>query len=175
MSDAPTPSAMPLPRWVGLAAVGLLAGQLGLLWLQGLQLNRQHHDLVALRGDLQELAESLDQGAGSQGPESDGYAPSIDHGRRARYAPVRQEPPKPEGEQDNAAKELEASRDSARKGVADARKLQSQLSLEENAKKAAEKAKIKEARAAWEMWALGAIALIIGALLLRGWLRAREE
>lgn len=184
MTDTPTPPPQAPQRWLGPGVVALLALQLGLLWIQGVQLNRQHHDLVDLRGDLQSLAESLDQ---SQAPDSEEeaqpYVPGRHHAEvRPRWRRVRQESKpeaKPEGEQDpalqGAQKDLKDAQDSAQKAVKDARKAQSQLSLSENARKAEEKAKVQEARASWEIWAGLAAVVVIGALLVRGWLRAREE
>ncbi len=180
MSETPNPTPS-LPRWLPGAVVVLLAGQLGLLWLQGLQLNRQHRDLSATREEMQGLEESLDQSAGgADGTEQEGFAPARHrHGRPGRFLRVRQDPPKPEGEADpamkDAQKELKASVDSAKKAAADARDIRSKLSLEENARKAEEKAKMNQAQSAWEKWALVAAGVIVVAFLLRGWLRSRES
>lgn len=171
----------PPGRWFPGGLLVLLGAQLTLLWVQGLQLNRQHHDLAGIRDDLQTLAESLDQNSNG-GQEREGYSPARAHRpKHSVYLRVnRQEEkqePKPEGETagKEGLKDIEAAKESAQKAVRDARKIQSQLSLSENARIAEEKAKIKEAHAAWEMWALVAGAVVIGALILRGWLRAREE
>lgn len=176
----PQPQAPAPGRWLGPAVVTLLTLQLAMLWVQGAQLNRQHHDLAALQGELQLLAESLDAGAESAYPHEDPYAPSQHRGRAVRaYVRVRQDPQQPEGgsdaEQQKAAQELKAAQDSARKAVKDAKTVQSQLSISENARKAEEKAKVQEARSAWEKWALAGTVIVLGALLFRGWQRSRDS
>lgn len=162
------------PSWIQGAFALILTAQLALLWLQGMQLNRQHHDLAGLREDMQALAETLEQHSGESQETEEGYAPARSrHPRRSPYLRVhRQEEDKDAAA---AAKELQASKESGQKAVKDARKVQSQLSLSENAKKAKEKAKVKEAVSNWEMWALAAGALVLGAFLVRGWLKSREE
>lgn len=177
----PTPPTPPPPpsRLLHGGFFLLLTAQLSLLWLQGMQLNRQHHDLAGIREDIQSLAETLDQNSNGAAQETDGYSParSARSGRSA-YLRVKRQEDKQEGktESENAAdKDMKAAKESAEKAVKDARKVRSQLSLSENARIAEEKSKIKEARSEWEMWALAAGALVIGALVLRGWLRAREE
>jgi hypothetical protein len=182
MTATPPPPPPSPQRWLGPGVLTLLGLQLALLWVQGVQLNRQHQDLVNLRTDVQELAESLDQGAQPDyGEEANPYVPGRHHGRAPRWQRVRQEPKsesKPADDLDPATqaaqKDLKEARESARKGVEDARKAQSQLSLSENARKAEEKAKVQEARAAWEVWVLVAGLVVLGAFLVRGWLRARE-
>lgn len=162
------------PRWIPGGLAVILVAQLGLLWLQGLQLNRQHHDLMGLRDDLQTLAENLEHSHDALQEEGEAFAPARGARQpRPRYLRVGQQEDKGEA-QDPAAKELQAARESAQKAVKEGRKANSQLSITENIKKAEEKAKIKEARSAWETWALVAGAVALGALLLRGWLKARE-
>lgn len=169
--QTPGPSS---PRWLQIGFALILSAQLALLWLQGMQLNRQHHDLAGLREDLQFLTESLEQHSGGPQESEEGYAPArVRHAHPSLYQRVhRQEEDK---DASAAAKELQASKESGQKAVKDARKVQSQLSISENAKKAEEKAKVKEAVTTWEMWALAAGAVVLVAFLVRGWLKSREE
>lgn len=170
------------PRWIPGAVATLLTAQLALLWLQGLQLNRQHQDLSGIREDLQLLTDALEQHFSGDSLEQDGFSPA--HARRFKqpaYLLVGRQEEKSEakGEGDAAGREglkdIETAKASAQKAVTDARKIQSQLSISENARIAEEKAKIKEARTAWEMWALAAGAVVVAALLLRGWLKSRDS
>jgi len=165
---------VPNPRWIQGGFVLILTAQLALLWLQGMQLNRQHHDLAGLREDLQFLTESLDQHSCETLETEEGYAPARSRqAHRSVYLRVhRQEEDKDAAA---AAKELQASKESGQKAVKDARTVQSQLSLSENAKKAEEKAKVKEAVSTWEMWALAAGATVLMAFLVRGWLKSKQE
>ena len=162
------------PKWIKGGFFLVLTAQLALLWLQGMQLNRQHHDLAGLREDLQSLAENLEQHSSGSQETEEGYAPARSRrAHRSVYLRVhRQEEDK---EASAAAKELKESKESGQKAVKDARKVQSQLSISENAKKAEEKAKVKEAVSTWEMWALAAGAAVLVAFLVRGWLKTREE
>jgi hypothetical protein len=146
--------------------------QLGLLYVQGLQLHRQHEALLCLRGDLQDLTESIDQLQGNQGQEEEAWSPSRSRlHARGRLLRVHQEP-KP-AEEEGAAKELRESRDSAQKAVQEVRQAQKKLSLEEASKRAEEKQKIEAAENAWMKWVWGGLAVVVAALLLRGWLRNR--
>ena len=149
-----------------------LALQLGLLWLQGVQLHRQNQVLQALREDIQTLSESIENGQGTTSSDEDGVAvPASFQGN-----PV---PPKKlavlgaEEEQEPAAKELQASRDSAQKAVKEAREAQSKLSIEENARKADEARKIEAATNTWQRWVWGALGLVALAWVVRSVIRRR--
>jgi len=150
----------------------ILVLQLGLLWIQGAQLHRQNQVLEGLREDLQALIESLEDSQSSTSYDDGGAA-----------VPVRfQADPEPkkkmavlgiEEEQDPAAKELQASKDSAQKAVKDAKEAQSKLSFEENARKVEEGRKIQVATRSWQLWSWGAIAFVALALVARSAIRRR--
>ncbi|MBI4912117.1 MAG: hypothetical protein HY823_05225 [Acidobacteria bacterium] len=178
MSDAdqkptPSPPAPPgLPPWIGRAIVALLALQLGLGYVQGMLLHRQQSELQAIRGDLQDLADLVEQGQGGTWESSgsrDGWAPAS----RREEAPRSARAVLESEEDGRARKEVQDAQKDARKAVQDARKAQEQLSLEENAKKAQQKAKIEEAQSQWLTWSLAAVAAVALALGLRGWWRRR--
>jgi len=151
----------------------ILVLQLGLLWIQGAQLHRQNQVLEDLREDIQGLTESIEEGRSSTSYDDEGAA----------AVPVRfQAHPEPkkkvavlgiEEEQDPAAKELQASKDSAQKAVKEAREVQSKLSLEENARKVDEARKVQTATSSWQLWSWGAIALVVLALVTRSVIRRR--
>ncbi len=149
-----------------------LALQLGLIWIQGAQLHRQNQVLEGLREDIQALAESIDDGQPSTSYDDDGAAVP------ARFQ-VHSESKKKvavlgvEEEQDPAAKELQASRDSAQKAVKEAREAQSKLSYEENARKVEEARKVQAATSSWQVWTWGALAFVILAMVTRSVLRRR--
>jgi len=160
--------------WLGRVVVALLCAQLGLTWLQGRLLHQQHQDLRDLRGEIQYLTESLEQGSAEFAPDETSLAPARQRRFRARRplqrvvrASVQEENP------DQAAKELEASKASAQKAVKDARKVQGQLSFEENARKAEEKAKVQAVQHSGTKWFLAALGAGLLALVVRAWLRRR--
>jgi hypothetical protein len=172
--------------WLGSAVIALLAAQLGLTWIQGSLLHRQHQDIQGLREDLQSLAESLDQGT-SGPPEKEGVLVPA-RGRRLRRFPqtaarvtylAHQEEPSDQPE--NAAKkDLEASKQSAQKAVKDAREVQQKLSFTENARlaeekarKAEEKVRLEGAPFPWQKWFWTGLGAGLLALVLRNWLRRR--
>jgi|APCry1669188970_1035186.scaffolds.fasta_scaffold15768_2 hypothetical protein len=148
----------------------LLALQLALLWVQGAQIHRQNQVLTGLREDIQTLADTL----------QDGKLPANDQ-EEAPAVPARYQAPSPpprrvavlgaEEEQDAAAKELKASRDSAQKAVKDAREVQSKLSIEENIRKADENRKVNAATTSWQRWVYGALAFVVLGLIARAVLR----
>lgn len=166
--------------WLAPAVVGLLTLQLALTWIQGSLLHRQHADLMALRDDIQTLADSMEQGSW-QGDEGDsGLAPARRRARHARprLCRVRQEQapaqaPPPE-EKEPAMKDIEATKASAQKAISDARDIQSKVSWEENARKAEEKAKMDAASNAWLKWVWAALGAGLLAMVVRGWLRRRN-
>lgn len=151
----------------------LLSMQLGLLWIQGVQLHQQNQQIRALRGDIQDLADSLDSSQDSTDTQDDSSTVPLhrrDHSesRFLRTANFWQQE-----SEDDARKELEASRESAQKAVKQAREDQSKLSLQENARKAEETRKIQGATNAWQKWSLAALGLLILAWLIRAYLRNR--
>ncbi len=149
-----------------------LALQLGLLWLQGAQIHRQNQVLQALREDIQALGESIENSQGASSFEEEGSAVP------AGFLPQTAPPKKvavlgAQEEQEAAAKELQASRDSAQKAVKEARETQSKLSIQENIKKVEEAKKIQGATDAWQHWVWGGMALVTLALVARSVLRRR--
>lgn len=170
--DTNTP-AVPNP-WLGRAVVVLLCAQLGLSWVQGRLLQRQHQDLQDLRGEIRFLTESIEQGSDDNSPTETELAPAR-HPRRLaargiqRVASISMQEEAP----DPAAKELEAAKASAEKAVKDAREVQGKLSLEENARKAEEKAKIQAVQGSTTKWYLLALGAGLVALVVRAWLRRR--
>jgi len=173
MNENPQP---PRPQtWLGPTLVALLVAQLGLSWIQGGLLHRQHQDIQGLREDVQGLTESLDQGL-TGAPEEEGrLAPArakrssrrSRKGERVTYISQEEQP------EQQAAKDLEASKQSAQKAVKDAREVQQNLSFEENARKAEEKAKLERAQSAWQKWFWIALGAGLLAIVLRNWLRRR--
>jgi uncharacterized membrane protein len=147
--------------------------QLGLLWIQGAQLHRQNQVLEGLREEIQALAESIDERQSSTADEDDSATVPV-------HYQVQPEPKKKvavlgvEEEQDPAAKELQASRDSAQKAVKEAREAQSKLSYSENARKVEEARKIQAATSSWQTWAWGATGLVLLAFGVRFLLRRRS-
>lgn len=144
----------------------LLALQLTLLWVQGAQLYRQNQVLQGLREDIQALSEYLQDGKmPTQDQEEGSVVP-------ARYQASNPPPRRvavlgAEEEQDAAAKELKATRDSAQKAVKDAREVQSKLSIEENIRKADENRKVNAATTSWQRWVYGALAFVVLGLIAR--------
>jgi len=156
-------------RWI---IPTFLALQLGLLWIQGAQLHRQNQVLQGLREDIQALTESIENGQSPAAFQDEGEAVPASFGPPAT-------PPKKvavlgaEEEQESAAKELKATRESADKAVKEAREAQSKLSIEENARKAEEARKVQAATRSWQGWVWGAIGLVALALVGRSVIRRR--
>jgi hypothetical protein len=188
MTEEPKP-APSIPRWLSRTVVTLLAAQLALLWTHGSMLQRQHEDLQSLRDDIQALSESLDQeqdgwddGSGQDGNSA--ADPALVPARRLRHLRARKGRPallrvqdpgeQPSGSDQQAAKDLADSLKSGKDAVAQARKVQSQLSIEENYRKAEEKAKAEGEFKRWLPWAAFLGAVGAGAMMLRGWLRTRS-
>jgi hypothetical protein len=150
-----------------------LALQLGLLWIQGAQLHRQNQVLQGLREDIQALTESIDNSQSPASNEDDSDA--VPAGFQSRPEPDKKiATPGAEEEQDPAAKDLQASRDSAQKAVKEAREIRSKLSIEENIRKVEEAKKVQSATTAWQGWVWGAIALVVLALVARSVIRSRS-
>ena len=159
----------PALRWT---IPALLALQLAMLWIQGAQVHRQNQVLQALREDIQSLSESIDNSQSPASYEDDSVAVP------AGFLP-RPAPPKTaavlgvQEEQDAATKELQATRESAQKAVKDAREVRSQISWEENARKAEEAKKVQAATSTWQRWVYGALALVALALVARAVIQRR--
>ena len=144
----------------------ILALQLGLLWVQGAQLHRQNQALEDLREDIQILAESIEDSQSSAAYEDGGVIVPV----RFQASPESKKKMAVLGieeEQDPAAKELQASKDSAQKAVKDAREVQSKLSFEENARKVEEARKVQAATSSWQLWSWGAIGFLVLTLVAR--------
>jgi len=151
----------------------MLGMQLILAWIQGSLLHRQHEDLLALREDVQILADSLEQGTEEEGSTEDGLAPARQHqGRGPRLQRVRRMQAAP-AEEEQAQKDLQDAKASAQKAVNEARAAQSKLSIEENSRKAEEKAKLDAAENAWQKWLWAALGAGLVAVAVRAWLRRR--
>jgi hypothetical protein len=152
-----------------------LALQVALLWIQGAQIHRQNQLLLGLREDIQSLADVIESG----NPAGDG----VDESQTIPSSFQASPPSKPDDrmavlgaqeEQDAAAaKELQASRESAKKAVSEARDTQSKLSITENIKKAEETKKVQAATQQWQWWVWGALGAVMVALIGRSILRRR--
>ena len=168
-----------LPAWAGGAIITLLSLQLGLLWIQGTLLQRQHGELQGLREDVQYLAETMDEGQGAQDGDAEaGPRPARTRGRGLRLRPARavrvaflQEP---EAEAEKKAKQdIEDVRKSERDAIAKARDTREKLSISENIRKADEKALREAEEHRWRPWLWGAMGLGLIAMIARNWLRRR--
>lgn len=175
MSD---PASPPRPAtWVGPSVLLLLGLQMGLLWIQGSLLQRQHEDLLGLREDVQALAESLEDSQGGWAGEAEGALRPVQGlrtrpARRARAVPAAFLQVQPD-EDKTAAQEQEANRKSEREAVAKGREVNSKLSIAENIRKADEKARLDSENRRWRPWLWFAGGVAILAMLLRSWLRRR--
>jgi cobalamin biosynthesis Mg chelatase CobN len=149
-----------------------LALQLGLLWIQGAQLHRQNQVLQGLREDIQVLTETMESSQSSASNDEDGGAVPARLLHRAE-APRKVAVLGVEEEQEAAAKDLKASRDSAQKAIKEAREVQSKLSIEDNIRKADEAKKVQAATSSWQRWVWAAIGLVVLALVVRSVLQRR--
>lgn len=172
MTTQPTPK--PQPSWLLGAVVTLLLLQVGLLWMQGSMLERQHGTLMGLRQDMQDLTESLDnfQGNFDQGAEDGTLRPSSRriHPRRGLQRVRLQDQ---EGGDQGVRKEMADQRKSEREAIDKAREAQSKLSLAENYRKAEEKKRLEAEQNKWRPFLWGGAAVALLALVLRSWLRNR--
>lgn len=161
------------PSWLAPAVVVMLGMQLTLSWLQGSLLHRQHEDLVALREDVQVLSDTLEQGLWDEGYVEEGVAPARRRPARSsrlqRASVIQDATP----EEEQTQKDLQDANASARKAVSDAREVQSKLSIQENIRKAEEKAKVESAENAWMRWLWVALGVGLVAVAVRAWLRRR--
>lgn len=152
------------PAWLVPAVVVLFGAQVALLYLQGVQIHRQRSDIRALRQDVRDLTEAVDQ---AMYYEEGSFQPGRHRAskRKAFQRVILEEGPEP------AAKELEAARKSAEKAVEQARETQQKVSIEENARKAEEKAKVEAAQHKWGRYVgLGFVVALL-AILGRSFLR----
>lgn len=167
------------PKWLGYAIVLLLSLQLALGYVQGALLHRQQEELRSIRSDLSDLAEVIEQGQGAMdgGSGQDGvWRPTAPRGSRRSARPplVLNARMVLDGDEDERArKDLEQSRENARKAVSDAHKVQEQLSVTENARKAEEKKQIDAAQNQWQKWSFIALGLVALALIIRAWIQRR--
>jgi uncharacterized coiled-coil protein SlyX len=150
-----------------------MALQLGLLWIQGAQLHRQNQVMQGLREDIQALTETVENSQSSTSNDEEGSTVPAHFLHRSEN-PGKVAVLGVEEEQDTAAKELKASRDSAQKAVKDAREVQSKVSIEENIRKADEAKKVQTATDSWQRWVWRAIALVVVALVVRSVLQRRN-
>ena len=170
------------PGWTQSALVAVLAAQVGLLWLHGGLLNRQHSAMQGMRQDIQDLTEALDNSVSEHAmpPDEGSFKPAssgpragrhLRHNRLQTVANVKfviqdTQDNAPEG-QDPTMKDLQKTRDSQKKAVADARDIRQKLSIEENIRKADEKKKVEAATSSFYpvvYWAMGIglLAFIVG-------------
>lgn len=171
MTDSSQPPRF--PSWLAPTVVVMLGMQLVLNWLQGGLLHRQHADLLALREDVQILADAMEQGAWEEDNAEENMAPARrrpGRGQGTRWVRILQETTP---EEDPAQKELQNAKASAQKAVSEAREVQSKLSIQENIRKADEKAKLEAAEGAWQKWLWVALGVGLAAVGTRAWLRRR--
>jgi hypothetical protein len=160
-------------RWTIPLFLGL---QVALLWLHGAQIHRQNQVLLGLREDIQSLADAIESGnsAGDGGEESQAVPSSFQEPSGSTKDQKKMAVLGADEEQDAAAaKDLQASRDSAKKAISEARETQSKLSITENIKKAEEAKKVQVATNEWQRWVWGAMGLVALALVARSVLRRR--
>lgn len=166
------------PKGLGIAIVVLLSLQLGLGYVQGSLLHRQQDQLSAIRADLQDLAEAVALGQGAMDAEPGDGEPWRPAAPRATRPPARRYALATLAvlggdEEDRARKEVQQSRDTARKGVEEARKAQQQLSVEEAIRKAETRQQTDAAQSQWLKWSMVAVGAVALGLLARAWLRRR--
>lgn len=160
--------------WLGGTVLTLLVLQMGLLWIQGTMLQRQHEDLLGLREDVQAMAETLDQEPGAGDAEGGAPSPARWRVRRQRRGPVRAAWLQSEPDEDQRArKELEASKQSSREAVAKARDTQEKLSITEAIRRADDQAKVDAAAHKARPWLWAGAGLALLAMVIRAVLRRR--
>ena len=157
-----------------MVATALLCAQLFLLWLQGSLLNRQHKELASMRSEIRDLALAIND---TMFMDEEAYvtpaygiwpnASARSKQKAGGLLPVNLQ------EEELAANEVEKSRKSAEDAVKEAKKVQQELSISENARKAEEKAKIEKEKTRWHRYLgyalLGALVAYFGG----AWLRKR--
>ncbi|MDP2877178.1 MAG: hypothetical protein Q8O00_13400 [Holophaga sp.] len=176
MDTNPPPTNSTSP-WFGRILIALLCAQLGLTWVQGRLLHQQNQDLQGLRGEIRDLSEILEQTVIENGNESGVDEAPLSPARQRRasgHAWVRAGHISIQDDgADQAAKDSQASRESAQKAVKHSREVQGKLSFEENARKAEEKAKAQGIQNAGMKWFLVALGAGLAAFVVRSWLRRR--
>lgn len=175
-SAAPPPAGAQAPAWPVALLSALLVAQLGLAWIHGRLLNRQHLELLQLREDLQGLAEAIEQSYADPGLEDGSLAPARQRHPRPRrvQAVSRRIQEGQEREQDPAARELEASRQSADKAVKDAKSAQQKLSVKHAAERAERAEKVDAASRNFFWASIGAAVVLFGAYAARGFIRRQR-
>jgi hypothetical protein len=178
---APTPRSTPsrAAHWaLGLLAA-LLTAQVGLAWVHGRLLNRQHHELLALREDVQSLAEVVEHAWCEEPHEEGSLAPAARRHAAARHrrglalATFRQQS-EPPPEQDPALKEIEAAKQSGEKAVKDAKVAQQKLSIAHAAERAERAEKVDKASKGFFWASILTPVILIAAFAARGWIRRRR-
>lgn len=172
----PATSGLGPSAWPTALLSALLLAQLGLAWIHGRLLNRQHLQLLEMREDLQGLAEAIEQSYADPGFEDGSVAPAARLKARRPRA-VRAAHRIQEGqdrEQDAAARELEASRQSAEKAVKDAKVAREKLSVQHAAERAERAEKIDKASTNFFWASLGAAVVLFGAYAARGFINRRK-
>ena len=173
-----------------LILVGLLAANLGLLWVQGAQLNRQHATLRQIHTDIEDLTDALDAynngdgsdpGNGSQDGDGAIWAPARHRQVRSHHALIRaryQEPTSSSQEPPDAMDQARKEQEDANKSVAAARAKAHEdvekLSISENYRKGQEERKLDAAQHAWGRWATAAVAFLFLAFIVRAWIIKRN-
>ena len=181
----------------------LLAANLGLLWVQGAQLNRQHQSLRQLHTDIEDLADAIDAytngdngdsgdgGNSQQGGDANVWAPARHrvrpgHAPRARLlqasfqdpdaAPQSSSQPAQEPDaMDQGRKDQIDANKSAKDAVAKARDTQEKLSISENYRKGQEERKIQEAQYEWTRWVWLGLGILVVVFLIRAWIIKRGQ
>lgn len=167
--NTPKPTPGPgLPRWLAPVLTVLMALQLGLLWIQGGLLNRQREEIRGLREEIQSLADLIDESLGTTPQEEMNPARTRHLPRRIQRTSLQA----PEDE-DKAAQELRASRQSAQEATARAAETQRKLSIEENRKLAEAQQRREAEQHRWSRLAGLGFALGLVLLTIRAWIRRR--
>jgi len=167
-----------LPKWLSRSIVALLAVQVGLLWTHGSLLQRQHDDILALREDIQSLADSLDQDQDWDSNEADPsphparWARGRD-GRPARAAFMRTADEEGDPALKEAQKDLEAVKKSQQDAIAKARDTQEKMSIAANIEKVDAKARLEAEAEPWMRWLWVGAAVAVAALVARALYRRR--
>lgn len=180
-----TPTPPPVPSRAAHWALGLLAtlltAQVGLAWVHGRLLNRQHQQLLELRSEVQTLAEALEH-AWAEDPVEEGYlAPAAHRHSASRHRrPMRgialasfRQQPEPPPEQDPALKELQAAKQSGEKAVKDAKVAQQKLSITHAAERAERAEKVDKASKGFFWASILTPIILIAAFAIRGYMRRR--
>lgn len=177
----PIPASIPARSVRG--ALGLLAAlltaQVGLTWVHGRMLNRQHHALLELRDEIQGLSEVVEHAFAETAPEEGFLAPAVRRqrphrpGRRYALAGFRRQA-EPPPEQDPALREIEAARQSGEKAVKDAKVVQRKLSIAHAAERAERAEKVDKASKGFFWASILTPVILIAAFAARGYIRRQR-